>query len=226
MKITKQIIPSFKYPENIKLYIPYSPTGLGEYINWPEDLLDVFDGCLPGAGRNIFVYQLFQKLKKDNVKKINYLEVGTFLGRSLIELYKTSSLFDIEITSTVVDTFEGTKNEEMENFKKHYDQNNSFKSQFLKNIKNNNITNLNIFEGFSDDFFNQNTEKFDLIYIDADHSYDAVKRDINNSLKFIKSGGNITGDDYHPCWGVFDAVNSISTERSIKVVGEMWYFSV
>jgi predicted O-methyltransferase YrrM len=36
---------------------------------------------------------------------------------------------------------------------------------------------------------------FDVIFIDADHTYEPVKRDIQNSLRLIKDGGIICGDD-------------------------------
>jgi predicted O-methyltransferase YrrM len=38
--------------------------------------------------------------------------------------------------------------------------------------------------------------KFDFIYIDGDHSYEQVLRDLNNSFKVLKVGGCILVDDY------------------------------
>ena len=39
--------------------------------------------------------------------------------------------------------------------------------------------------------------KFQMLnYIDGNHSYDYVKIDLTNSLKKVKIGGYITGDDY------------------------------
>lgn len=37
----------------------------------------------------------------------------------------------------------------------------------------------------------------DFIYIDADHSYEAVKEDIESWLPILKKGGVIAGDDYN-----------------------------
>jgi cephalosporin hydroxylase len=49
---------------------------------------------------------------------------------------------------------------------------------------------------------------FDLVYIDGMHTYDQVKKDIQNYLPFIKKGGFIAGHDYSSTWlGVIDAVN-------------------
>ena len=36
----------------------------------------------------------------------------------------------------------------------------------------------------SDEFFKQNEDTYDVIFIDGLHTSDAVYRDINNSLKF------------------------------------------
>lgn len=225
MKIKYKLIPQFEYPKDVTVFLPYTSNGLCDVIEWPSEILEIF-GKIPGGGRNIFFYQFFKNLKRKNIKKINYLEVGVFLGGNVVEVFKTASYFGIELDITVVDTFEGTKNEVMDNFISYYDESNSFKNKFLENLKNNGVTNVNIFQGYSDDFFVSNSKKFDLIYLDADHSYEAVKRDIDNSLKIINSDGFITGDDYHPCWGVFNAVNSYSKDRNIKIVGEMWYFDI
>jgi hypothetical protein len=45
---------------------------------------------------------------------------------------------------------------------------------------------------------------FDWIYIDGDHSYEAVKRDLDLYLPKLKPGGWLVGDDYgavHEWWG-------------------------
>lgn len=39
-------------------------------------------------------------------------------------------------------------------------------------------------------------ESLDFIYIDGDHSYEAVRRDLQDSLPKVKKGGLILADDY------------------------------
>jgi len=50
----------------------------------------------------------------------------------------------------------------------------------------------------SDNFFKNNNEYFDLIFIDGLHEYKQVKRDINNSLKFLNQSGFILIHDCLP----------------------------
>ena len=50
----------------------------------------------------------------------------------------------------------------------------------------------------SDEFFSQNKEFFDCIFIDGLHEYDQVKKDIVNSLKYLNDGGVIFIHDCLP----------------------------
>tara|TARA_B100001175_G_scaffold272551_1_gene245774 strand:- start:311 stop:1027 length:717 start_codon:yes stop_codon:yes gene_type:complete len=50
----------------------------------------------------------------------------------------------------------------------------------------------------SDKFFENNDEKFDCIFIDGLHTYSQVKKDIDNSLKFLNYGGIILLHDCLP----------------------------
>ena len=59
----------------------------------------------------------------------------------------------------------------------------------------------NIYNKFEDGLF-------DFIYIDANHEYDEVKKDIELYLPKLASNGIIGGHDYHEVWpDVVDAVN-------------------
>jgi hypothetical protein len=50
----------------------------------------------------------------------------------------------------------------------------------------------------SDEFFNQNKETFDIIFIDGLHEAACVERDINNSLKILNTKGYIICHDMNP----------------------------
>jgi hypothetical protein len=54
------------------------------------------------------------------------------------------------------------------------------------------------FRGTSDEFFFQNREKFDCIFIDGLHIYDQVKKDIVNSISVLNKNGTIILHDCLP----------------------------
>lgn len=58
-------------------------------------------------------------------------------------------------------------------------------------------TNYTLIRKTSDDAFEElANQQFDMVYIDGNHNYDYVKKDILNYQKIIKPNGFITGHDY------------------------------
>ena len=67
--------------------------------------------------------------------------------------------------------------------------------ELLKQYKND--SRVTIIKGDSTEELNKfSNNYFDMIYIDADHSYEGCKKDLNESYKKIKNGGWILGHDY------------------------------
>lgn len=58
-------------------------------------------------------------------------------------------------------------------------------------------------------------DEFDLCYIDADHSYESVVRDINACKRIVKRGGWMAGHDCLPGSGVEAAVRELLGEPKI-----------
>ncbi|HWH58323.1 MAG TPA: class I SAM-dependent methyltransferase [Terriglobales bacterium] len=50
----------------------------------------------------------------------------------------------------------------------------------------------------SDDFFESNKQLFDVVFIDGLHTYDQVRRDVINSIRFLKPGGFVALHDMLP----------------------------
>ncbi len=80
-----------------------------------------------------------------------------------------------------------------------------------------------IHRGFSTDILDQFSDAyFDWIYIDGNHLYDYVKKDLQVSFQKTKPGGLITGDDYAEggWWdgGVKKAVDELATGEGIELV--------
>ncbi len=71
--------------------------------------------------------------------------------------------------------------------------------------------------------------EFDFVWIDGDHSYEQVKRDIENYLPLVKKGGIIGGHDYDsPAFpGVKKAVDEYFDNSKIeKVIDYVWWVNV
>ena len=68
-------------------------------------------------------------------------------------------------------------------------------------------------------------EFFDIAYIDGDHTYDGVIRDLNAWYTLVRKGGILCGDDYD--WhGVRTAVLDFFSEKQIDVLSTVhnkWY---
>ena len=132
----------------------------------------------------IWEYFINKEIKKKNVE---YLEIGSYEGRSVIYICENYKNFNL----TVADPY--LKYNEIENFT---DQNiNKTFLIFKKNI-NNFRNRIKFYKLKSSEFFKQNIKKYDLIYIDGSHFYKKVIQDFKNSLSVININGLIILDDF------------------------------
>ena len=63
----------------------------------------------------------------------------------------------------------------------------------------------------SDDFFAQNTQQFDLIFIDGLHTAEQVTRDVQNSLLWLNDGGRIVMHDCNPPTAQYERYDACGT---------------
>lgn len=68
----------------------------------------------------------------------------------------------------------------------------------------------------SEDALHDVPNNLDLVYIDGNHTYPFVQRDIANYWPKIKVGGWLTGDDYYES-GVNQAVNEFVEKNGLKL---------
>jgi hypothetical protein len=123
--------------------------------------------------------------------KSQYLQVGAYTGDASVWLddnvLKSSSsvLFD-------VDTWGGSEEPvhyqmDWHSIEEVYDDRTSEGREAGRIVK---------YKGTSDDFFRQNTETFDFIYVDGDHTSFGVMKDAVNAFEVLNPGGILAFDDY------------------------------
>ena len=147
-------------------------------------------------GSMISDYSLLKGLAR-KFKECKYLEIGTWFGESIVNIASVAkecvsiSLSDKELQQ------QGATKEEI-----------TVQRMFSKNISN-----IKHIEHNSRTFDFSSIGKFDLIFIDGDHSYKGVKKDTENAFKILKDEksiivwhdySNLTGNTIK--WGVFSGI--------------------
>ncbi len=128
---------------------------------------------------NAYYWKKFIGALPENFK---YLEIGSLEGNSalfIINNFKVKKVVCVDIW-------------EDENFKEEQHKNfNNFKTNI------NEFSNIvETFKGTSDNYFLNQEDKFDVIYIDGSHEADQVYKDIKNSWKILNMNGILICDDY------------------------------
>ena len=62
----------------------------------------------------------------------------------------------------------------------------------------------------------------DFVYVDGDHSYDGVKRDMEAYWPKLRSGGVLCGHDYNPRWESMKGIIRAVDEFAVKQNVELW----
>lgn len=150
-----------------------------------------------------------------------FVEVGAWMGKSIAYM---ASVAPHDAALFAVDTFEGSPEEEIHrkiieenggDLRKVYD-NNLKALGIASRVQTFQTTSLEAASSFEDG-------TIDAVFIDAAHTFDSVKEDIDAWLPKVRPGGIIAGHDYADQWpGVRVAVDS--SFPSVEVIGKCWYF--
>jgi len=91
-----------------------------------------------------------------------------------------------------------------------------------------NKDNINFYNMSTSDFFSINENNFDIIFIDANHDFEEVKKDFNNSLKILNKYGIIIIHDTDPiteklldskyCSDSYKIVDYISSHDNLNII--------
>lgn len=159
---------------------------------------------------NWFSYiDMYRKIFEVTPAGGHIVEIGAFLGRSTSFLAVEAQHKKMRID--VVDTWLGSQeHQNMEDIK-----NGCLFEKFLKNLEPV-INNINVIRAESLRAVRMYDDaSLDAVFIDGDHSYDAVKSDITEWGKKVKSGGILAGDDYFAYQGVRQAVDELIPNRLV-----------
>jgi predicted O-methyltransferase YrrM len=139
------------------------------------------------------------------LEEIHVLEIGSYKGSSACLFSDLILLHDLS-TLTCVDPFDinDKTTQVQENTRKIFYDNIKLSSNFNKII---------VKEMYSKDFYLENNNIYDLIYIDGSHELEDITLDFKNCLKILKKGGILWMDDY----GGGDPPNSIRNHIDILI---------
>lgn len=170
---------------------------------------------------NWFNYQELYKQFADTIPNNgSFVEIGSWTGRSICFFAVECANLKKDINIFCVDLWPDDINSlPFNNTIKNRYANGELYNTFLDNISS--IKNITPIRSLSKDavkIFDDHS--IDILFVDGDHSYDAVLNDISLYLPKIKNGGIISGHDYN--WiSVAKAVKKIfGTDFTIR--GNCW----
>lgn len=135
--------------------------------------------------KNVKIYSDREEFVNSLNSQLCILEIGTLAGD-----YADLLLTRNPKTLDLLDSYNSSDMHGLERFEEsnHY--------EYVQNKYKNNV-NVNIIKGLSDFTLpSLNKKYYDYIYIDADHSYESISNDLNNSIRLLKDDGIIGLNDY------------------------------
>ena len=152
-----------------------------------------------------------------------FVEVGAWKGRSFASVLPLAKSLGYK-QAVAVDTFLGSASEMNDSHKEALTVN--IKEQFEDNIRKTGCT--DIVHTIPENSIEASTyfpdEYFDVVFIDAEHTYDAVKRDIETWLPKVKTGGILIGHDW--LWDTVSSavIDTLSPHGPQHVCENMWWY--
>jgi len=177
--------------------------------------------------QDMFSYKEFYDFVMDNYDFTTFVEVGVWKGHGVIYLAKSLKNRGVDRAKIIaVDLFDDIKIYQGTLYRK--DAENLMK-MFDKNIKEAGVEKtVKKIKGVSWEMAkNIKNKSVDLVFIDAGHSYDEVKKDIKAYFPKIKKGGIMSGHDALNK-NVLSAVHDYFGKDNVEVIkrADTWYVMV
>ena len=186
-----------------------------------EPFLDHKNAVLSAPVRHLFMIGVVWHLSKER-KNINLLEIGSWFGASTLSWAQGIIKFtDKDGSITCIDAWRPFFDMDIHQNKPYAkEMEQLLKSDFAYNVFLHNIGTIKDqlktqhFRGQSENILPQlKSNIYDIVFIDADHTYEPVKKDIQGSLKLVKEGGIICGDDLNLQLHEIDQNNALKNKH-------------
>ncbi len=139
-------------------------------------------------------------------------ELGVYKGDNFLQMIRHSPELAVAVDTWAND---GVYSDQIKSYSKSEldDQYDHFTKQvqdypFVRIIRE---TTTNASKRFTDNYF-------DFVFIDADHSFDGCKQDIQHWYPKVKKGKFLVGHDYKKSFGVYDAVNEFVADQKLDLI--------
>jgi predicted O-methyltransferase YrrM len=169
---------------------------------------------------NWFNFHKFYNFISEKKDFNTFVEVGVWKGHSIT--YLASLLEKRDVNLYAVDLWDETYKDVSDSTA--YEHKDLLFEVYKENVRRanlkNKITNIKSLSWDAADNFEDSS--VDFVFIDADHSYDSVIKDINAWLPKVKKGGIISGHDYFDTCPVKQAVDELFPNVK-KYETNCWY---
>ena len=166
--------------------------------------------------------QIFKKFIDTADNNASIVEIGAWKGKSCRHIAQMIKESGKKINYYIVDTFKGSQNEPNNHLREVARCGGSIRNIFDSNMKGMEKY-FTVLEGLSSEVVTHfKNNSLDMVWIDGDHSYEGVLKDIVNYHPKLKKNGLLGGDDYHPSWGVPRAVNASLGCLNVIIYGQCW----
>lgn len=145
------------------------------------------------------LYNLTSKLPKNRTKIV---EIGSWLGKSSFLLAKGLKKHTRKSVLVCIDPFDSADDKTTQSIYKDISsqlkesENASLKEKFIDNMRKFGVIDIiTILDGYSFEVVKKFNQRIDLLFIDGNHEFKAVKKDFLDWSKFIKNGGFVAFHD-------------------------------